>query len=1684
MEQQPLPLTYYCKNARTHLKRAAFCQKSSLFSDELFHLRKFLTLISSTIPSHPEYSTSSKDKHVYELLSCLSCCRQRIHTLEAESSSPDPPSRSVSSSPATMKKGQTSVGTRDSPSRRQQIWGIRAADPQVDISPASFSGSSSPSSRKRAMQKGKNIVAASDLAADKDPIVVPSLPLRPSSADQRLQSMIGGCALVANQLQHWGGKKQDIKKKVSVDAELSASPEFKSGSPNFHRESTPKKPLDYHPHSSQRVNPPQIQKRALTPPLSGRKDQKSPDKGKANFRFSPELLEKRLKDRMLQIQRQYPDTDEDASVSPSAKLRMSSDRFTMDTIINDEEDSSADENATPCASSSALDMFSKKLNYITDPSARYLRGRTNGQSLEDQEETPTERSHIPSSTDGIWARKIVPVVEQKLCHDVISRNTSQKSTSRSTRKKNRNRGALVVIDDAIRHAVDSDSPLSNPQSPHLLDAGQEYSSSEIRKDSEIEEMNKKGVPFMSPSEGLEAKFTALQDLVGELRRCMEGFTVRVEAEGQRWQTEMQGLEKKMFVWREDAECEMVGMKNALRDEMQKMMDDVRVGLIRIERLLEDVESSRQEFKLQQQATERNIPSMELIQSKIESLIDKMKVDLFSELNEKVKSGIQRDLDEFELGLSKQFEGIRKDMKSTLAEVEKTRTLDRQQIDAYMDEKIERKFASHVESIWGDKEKVLDVMKNDLPILWEEVEMLSRGREEMKDTIEKLANVIEVVKQTIDENQIAFKQENGMLQKHLQYFKKESMQEKVNDEEFRKSINQEVDYIRSALQAIKVEGQDVKAVLDKVIEAEDLRKKKAEDDNANIRERLLVIEKVESFSQQYSCGLEDIRSELLNFKLECQTHMEELELQHTELREFQQDQQKKAAMDTPLEKLVLDKVDSRVSHIEKRLEEIAKDEEGILKTIAAMEKNRDQTNAALDHVASTAQKADEIFAEMMQHFSSELENVMRESHKIQENLAAERDMAIASAGEVKRMSEDMDRGMQVAMAVISEAQIKGHQIKEDLEKEICDLKTSIILQKEEATTAAAAANDAAEKAKTALADVYRMQSDSIAMSEEINEATGHAYASYKKELETHLEECKRLMHIEISRAQSSVQGIEKDRQNIQEIASAIEQGNWLSQEEFEQHVKRTEDMLSTLAGSINELNVSIESHRANAQMETEKKDNALRHEIDDLIEKVDEAFTRLQAATDQNKNLENNLVLQSQNTEELFQKVRKDMVETMPAQVEMEQSVNNLETQMRDIVVAQTEVSGKVNDCSKKISKLENVQLSILSSVEGVQASTGDLQKSASAWLQKYDSAARLLQEFEKRILTLESMNFVGEDDQLGGMDFAENMQTPQKERVMNLYRELSRFVQRIKSGKGLVEDDEKSSESWDPLDRRLVSLENKLVQVETETVSNWRSLDTKLEKFCIGVQAALEGASRAENKCNALGEELVKLFRMMTANQRESPSKKMMTMLEITEDVRNEQQRPQSRIGQAVGIKSKSQAACNYCKKSSAKGRFIETTDCSGHGHARFSEGYNMEGTEQEGPTGLERTPNASNTHGKQSPQHYTSSREESPAFRITRHQTQRDVEEPVSLETMWKRPASDGRLIEGRLPITIDDRKVEASKRLEGIQISSGKPELQLTNIRLEAGKVHVNVGHRPLSATAAITGSRRADAFSEVQS
>lgn len=77
-----LPLTVYCRNAQLCLAKARELHKSGFVAEELQHLRTFTSLVSETIPSHPNYCNRQSEKQVLELHAYLPDSAERISELE------------------------------------------------------------------------------------------------------------------------------------------------------------------------------------------------------------------------------------------------------------------------------------------------------------------------------------------------------------------------------------------------------------------------------------------------------------------------------------------------------------------------------------------------------------------------------------------------------------------------------------------------------------------------------------------------------------------------------------------------------------------------------------------------------------------------------------------------------------------------------------------------------------------------------------------------------------------------------------------------------------------------------------------------------------------------------------------------------------------------------------------------------------------------------------------------------------------------------------------------------------------------------------------------------------------------------------------------------------------------------------------------------------------------------------------------------------------------------------------------------------------------------------------------------------------------------------------------------------------------------------------------------------------
>ena len=251
---------------------------------------------------------------------------------------------------------------------------------------------------------------------------------------------------------------------------------------------------------------------------------------------------------------------------------------------------------------------------------------------------------------------------------------------------------------------------------------------------------------------------------------------------------------------------------------------------------------------------------------------------------------------------------------------------------------------------------------------------------------------------------------------------------------------------------------------------------------------------------------------------------------------------------------------------------------------------------------------------------------------------------------------------------------------------------------------------------------------------------------------------------------------------------------MSHEDLSLRIGKTEHELADLERLVQEVNASIKSLSTKREEEPNLRDEMIKHDIEDLKKKLEDSSIR----SEDNKSENNNRIEAFKNDQ---QRLRQEMEKF------------------------QKKIDKSQDETNQKVTLLETMHLNMASSVQDLQSSNGDLHKSAEMWLQKYASAATLLQDLEKKILSLEHGIVDGklEEKELSEFDNDENklglnnMTPKQKERLINLYHELSRYMQKIKECDGDIDDGGR------PVNTKLFeSLETRITRVESDAISNLR----------------------------------------------------------------------------------------------------------------------------------------------------------------------------------------------------------------------------------------------------------------------
>ncbi|KAG6550545.1 hypothetical protein Mapa_007914 [Marchantia paleacea] len=974
------------------------------------------------------------------------------------------------------------------------------------------------------------------------------------------------------------------------------------------------------------------------------------------------------------------------------------------------------------------------------------------------------------------------------------------------------------------------------------------------------------------TEAFDGTMAGLQRLVGELKGSVEGFKIRIEVEGEGWRSRVEGLEKEIETLKDETDDELMELKKCIRNEIK----------VRMSELTAEVERMRMDEKLHVES---------LVQARIESHFNN-----------------------------------------------------------------------------NNNAAVVD-LKKEIRSLWSEVEILTKEREDVKHHMERLAHMSEEAK----ENSI---REFKTLRRDLHIdgdggdMKKEAEErtqmrqdlEKIKDEGL--DLKMEVNGLKRGEKGMKADLEHVKKMAEKIQEeTEEMERDRGAAQMEGVRERLLIMERVESLSQLYLGGLEEVRTDVYNVKFHCRDRMDELESQWGEykrqrdmgygedhscvqkqrlLHEMEHFRSEVSDILKTERGLLRDALEREHECIRRQMIEIgnsnknelscmikvemqkrnqaAKDKlmclpepmkrdmdrlkldfeeaqqgaEAIAQTLATVERDRDIAAQAAADASSAAAKAGEVLSKLLGPFSSEIAATRRKSLALQDNIASEKDAAIQALAEAKK---------------------KSAEFQEFLLQEKTGMRHAVAIVQHERDAAAAAASDASNsaiKAGEVLAEVLG------SFNQEMNKAR-------RKSSQLH-------------------EGLDRERENLQRDREGVIKKSHEAQERFNEELEKAitswKRAMDQEVGKAKQITGGLEEERQRLSLNREQMDGNVKGDLE-YIQKTNEALTKLRLTV---KNLEDSAQT-SQQEKHRRRSMKQDLKSKKEQDLKMEYS--KLRETIDEALRREDALRDLVDESASRVKKLEGMHIDLLQSFQEVRASTGDLEKTASIWLPKYENAARIVHDISCKVEKLEEkckgvsaeeglMQNMAHDaeskfESLKDMaasgtnvkDLFQKMESSDRTqsqalsmldaRVSNLesavghgrealslkleYIEnradlagdvpnnvagLSQTVEALQRKVEVLaapraKDDEKTSlmggtDGALEVHSRMSSLESRIELVASATFTNLRLLDTKVEECTANARQALEGAATAENKCSALGAELVKVFRMLATSRQASPA--------------------------------------------------------------------------------------------------------------------------------------------------------------------------------------------------------------------
>ncbi|KAI5082117.1 hypothetical protein GOP47_0001860 [Adiantum capillus-veneris] len=868
------------------------------------------------------------------------------------------------------------------------------------------------------------------------------------------------------------------------------------------------------------------------------------------------------------------------------------------------------------------------------------------------------------------------------------------------------------------------------------------------------------------------------------------------------QAKIDQLEKDLKEHKDGSTRESDFMKNYIDKDVRLKLDELVNTLEWTQKLLVEKEHEKEKFAYGLHVKVEDCEGkVKLIQEQVDCLIEEIKSSLIKEMMgntcfnmQAMKDGCKGQLEVLEKETEKNLETLRSELMSSIDSMQiKTEARVKLSCDALEGSILQKLDALHS---CADRDAMAN-LRNELCLIWEEIRQLSQGRDEIREQVGKLTKVAGETKESLNKEQSVILTESEVLKKQVQSLKRKNIKARNESKEIRRDVQEVVESVQTAFAQIREdsarEAESLKRLEESLLSdklcmeslyervrqtegtmKEDVAMVKAireellrEKTNASVAEKEHVMERMDQLSHYYLGALEEVREDLLAVKMIGQDRLQDMEYRWEEF--LRRQHQSTLGRGNSLQDLVMDGLESRISHLEHILDssqDLQRAQFKVDSILAITEKDQECASAAAAKAVASAHKA-EATALILGSFGAEIDNARNNSLKLQETLQLEREAAAMACNEIRALSDDLLQEKNLAIAASSEAKRRSFEIWEGLQNDMMSLRNSLCLIDKDKEVASAAANEAMAAANKA---------------EEVLEGLTKAY--------------------------EEVAVLNAGREEVGEALQAMKEMHVLQEQE-----KKCCEMVE------------------------------MRERVEDMVT----ALSRV-----------------AQSTSQLDEEHRKQEI----CLLDLSKQIVAATAEQKGILERVSDVSKKVQVLDHSLSSLSQTVDKVHTSTQVLEKATTKHEATEGAAVAELEKRICHLENPFQRDNLSENTNEPLAKQQIGAME-KQSLLSLYKE-MSAFFKKLQKIEGQEEE---VSEADKQIQAALATLETRVVHLENRLHQVEAGTSLATRSLDSRMEVFSSQLQTAIEAAMTAEGKCSALGSELVKVFRALASSKKESPPK-------------------------------------------------------------------------------------------------------------------------------------------------------------------------------------------------------------------